>query len=181
VEVTAGQTPAAAMERNRPLLSRQYRDLTQLLYPPDASDLEAGKTYAWQITALSGDYNLGTTEIWTFSTAARDRIPDEEESYRFALEAPDGTLYLAQKGVLRFAYVNRAEAKTLDYFIQSLSTTDKTGIKPRQIDLRPGINKMDINLSAEASLTAGQKYQLVIRQQNGNNQYLDFIYCKHEQ
>lgn len=181
VEVDKGLSAQTAIERNKPLLSRQYKGTTQLLYPKDALALEPGKVYAWQVAAFSGDFNLGTTEAWTFSVEPPVKLPEDPESYRMVTETPNGVHYLAKKGVLRFAYDNRDGATELDYEVLSLSTSDKNNIKlATKVTLHPGINKVDMDLSAEGRLEDRQKYLLTIHRPNGNNQYFEFIYRKHE-
>jgi hypothetical protein len=177
VEVKEGQLPDEAIEKNAPLVSRQYKDQTQLIYPADTRALEDGKTYAWRISVSSGDYTIGTTESWQF-TVKQERIRPRNDSYRLLTDKPDGNVFIAKEGVLRFAYNNRYGADTLEYAIKALNSDKlKGGGKLPVIKMSEGMNKIDLDLN-NTQMEAGKKYMLQIIQKNSNDQYLEFIYRK---
>lgn len=75
VEVLTGQTPSQAIAANYPVYENNQITLSSFTYPLDAPELEANKTYAWQIQALDQfgfppTQNEGKSEIFTFTKAA---------------------------------------------------------------------------------------------------------------
>jgi hypothetical protein len=75
VEVMRGQTPAQAISANIPVYENNQITTNTFVYPIDARELEAGKTYAWQIQALDRfgfppTQNDGKSEIFTFTKSA---------------------------------------------------------------------------------------------------------------
>lgn len=177
-EVQKGQSAAEAIEKNAPIISRQYRDQTQLLYPGDVPALEDGKTYAWRISVSAGDYNLGTTDVWQF-TVKEEKIRPRNDSYRILDDKPDGNVYVIKDGILRVAYDNRYSMDTLNYSIKPLTKATNMRISnlPAQAMSR-GMNKMEIDLRNNTAMEEGKKYLFQIHQKNGNDQYLEFIYRK---
>ena len=75
VEVMRGQTPAQAISANIPVYENNQITTNTFVYPIDARELVAGKTYAWQIQALDRfglppTQNDGKSEIFTFTKSA---------------------------------------------------------------------------------------------------------------
>ncbi len=179
VEVKTGQAALEALERNRPLVSTRIRDQLQMVYPGGAPDLELGITYAWRINAKVGDFHLGTTEPWTFKVV-EDKTRPQNDSYRILSAKPDGNLYIAKKGILRFAYQNRYGLEKLTYSVKSLSgvksTDEASKAQTPEIKLSLGMNKIDLDLSKGLPLKAGNKYSLCIHHEHTNDQYIEFIY-----
>ncbi|MET0637671.1 MAG: hypothetical protein ABWZ25_16700 [Chitinophagaceae bacterium] len=69
VEVKEGQSPAESILYNSPIYVRSNIRAAFENYPSTYSSLEAGKTYAWQITARNGLSYAAATDVWTFSKA----------------------------------------------------------------------------------------------------------------
>ncbi|MDZ7724198.1 MAG: hypothetical protein U5R06_15675 [candidate division KSB1 bacterium] len=74
-EMTAGQTPEQAMAANPPhFINAATLTEPVLQYPPDAPELETGKNYAWQFTALDPygqpvTAHEGKSEVRAFTVA----------------------------------------------------------------------------------------------------------------
>lgn len=69
-EVFEGQSPAEAILYNTPVYSRAYLKTPYENYPSTFSRLQAGKTYAWQVTAKNNLNYSASTDVWTFTIAA---------------------------------------------------------------------------------------------------------------
>lgn len=72
VEVLTSQTPSQAIAANIPVYENNQITTNSFIYPLDAPELEANKTYAWQIQALDQfgfppTQNEGKSEIFTFT------------------------------------------------------------------------------------------------------------------
>lgn len=68
-EVSEGQSAIEAIMYNTPAYIKNHINTTYDNYPSSYSKLEAGKTYAWQVTARNGQSFAAATEVWTFSIA----------------------------------------------------------------------------------------------------------------
>jgi len=69
-EILQGQSAAEAIMYNTPVYTSAHIKAPYENYPAAYSKLQAGKTYAWQVTARNGDNYAAATEAWTFSVAA---------------------------------------------------------------------------------------------------------------
>jgi hypothetical protein len=178
VEIKSGQSDMEAIERNTPLLNRQVKDITQIIYPSDAPNLEVDKSYAWFITAYAGDYSLGTTEVWQFKIAKTGETPLLfEDSYSMLKPNPDGTSYVTHNSYLRFAYNNRQSESKLQYSIIALNGKERIPIEGLpDIVLVDGMNKVDIDLSNNRSFEDTKPYLLEIMDGNGHPEYFEFTY-----
>lgn len=68
VEIYGVQTPQQAMQANPSHFERNDIIPPLFIYPFSARKLEAGKKYAWNITAQFNDgYPIGISEIWSFT------------------------------------------------------------------------------------------------------------------
>jgi hypothetical protein len=191
-EVKEKQDAVEALETNAPLVNRRGIFSTSLPYPSDAPKLETGKTYAWQVSAKSGDFELGVTEVWVFQVAGISFMPPPVgayKSYRELKLTPDGS-FNPIKQKLRFVYNNRWAAPNLDYE----STSPPTALERVYYKIYPvgkqaspvsmsssltlvtGINKLAINLQGVTGINNGENYIMVLRDPVGKEYYLEFTY-----
>jgi hypothetical protein len=194
VELKSRQDALEALEKNAPLLSRNRLFSTNLIYPADAPKLEIDKSYAWQVSAKAGDFELGVTEVWTFKvapTVVAMMVPQGAfKAYREFKLAPDGS-FNPIKQKLRFSFNNRCGAPLLDYEVTSPPTTNLDRayfrIYPQgkqnsplsmtnSIALLTGTNRLTINLSSVAGITNGENYIMVMRDPYGKEYFLEFTY-----
>lgn len=181
-EIKLGQSPQEAVERNRPLINRKISNETQMIYPNDAFALEGGKSYAWRISAFSGEYCVGTTETWAFQVAAPKQEEEVEEmSYSLAKPIPDGNYYFSQKGRVYFAFDNRLSDLQLQYKITPINDIKRgTNIdfSLPEIELSEGMNKIILDLSASTQFIEGSPYIIEIKNKGQVSLYVEFIYKK---
>lgn len=190
VEVKEGQQALDALERNTPLLSRRSIFVTSMPYPADAWPLKIGKQYAWQVTARSGNFDLGATEVWTFKILEpEERLASSTPAiYRELKLAPAGS-YNPVTQQIHFMYPNRYGAPSLQY-----GAIPNTGVTNAYLLIYPvgnylspitmtltktlllGTNRVSINLHGISGITDGKDYILVIRDPNGKEYYMEFTY-----
>lgn len=195
VEVRERQDAVEALESNLPLIDRRGIFRTFLPYPGEGPKLEINKTYAWQISARSGDFDLGSTEVWTFmiKTEAEFMMPPSGlvyNSYRELRLAPNGS-FNPIKQKLKFVYNNKWNAPNLDYEPSSPPTSNlerayykiyPAGKQGSPIStsvslaLIRGNNKLSINLNGISGINNGDRYVLVLRDPVGQSHYLEFTY-----
>ncbi len=105
-EVMQGQSPTEAILYNTPLLNSARLKLPYETYPSTYSKLEAGKTYAWQVTARNGGQYAAVSEVWSFSIAG-DSMKVKTDNVQFIELKPGGETsgtYFAGAGRLNIKY-----------------------------------------------------------------------------
>ena len=193
VEIKERQQIIEALEKNAPILNRLAINGTSLPYPGDAPKLEVGKSYAWQVSAKAGDFDLGVTEIWEFEVAKAESEEISLVEYRSFREVklmPDGRFNPVDQK-LKFSFNNRWGATRLDYETTSPPTTNldriyykiypvgKQGspITPTiSTTIISGVNNITINLSGVSGMNNGENYIMVLREPSGRFYYLEFTY-----
>jgi len=80
VELLDEQIPYEAMESNLSWFKEKGISLTSFQYPISARQMEAGKSYAWQVTAFSNNHEIGESEVFTFEIAEEEDINIEMDS-----------------------------------------------------------------------------------------------------
>lgn len=68
-EVMPGQSPSEAMLSNQPFYVKSHTRALFDIYPSSNTNLQKGKTYAWQVTARNGQNYAASTEVWSFTLA----------------------------------------------------------------------------------------------------------------
>jgi hypothetical protein len=192
VELKKGQSNLEALEKNAPMLSRRGLFTTTMPYPADAPKLEEGKSYAWQVSAKAGAFELGVTEIWSFKVEkAALLVPiNSYIGYRELNLAPTGSFNVAKRKV-KFYYNNRFGSPQLNYGTPaSLENASykvfacgnlKYNMPPpttSTVTLDSGVNKISIDLSTvtNPAMVNGNNYILVFRDATGKEYYLEFTY-----
>ncbi len=95
VEILDGQVPAQALAANIAHYHSSSVIESNLLYPIDAIELEAGHKYVWQVRALGesdqpASSNNGYSEIWTFIYSSSDIETPQSTDARSIEIAPAG-------------------------------------------------------------------------------------------
>jgi hypothetical protein len=174
VALQKNQNPAEGILQNVPILNLNNLSSTYTTYPVTAQQLESGVTYAWQVGASYEGYNLGTTEIWTFTVKPPPPPPTDDIIYPVASKVSDGHFYIT-KGIMRFAYTNSANDKKLTYVIKDLSKKENLKSLP-ELTIKPGSNKLEIDLRHNTGLRQKDYYDLQITDSKGQVYKLMFYY-----
>jgi hypothetical protein len=132
-----------------------------LQYPADAMPLHEDSTYAWQVAASYGGQSLGVTDISSFSVRKNENKKTADINYPVASKVSKERFYLTQ-GVFYFAYDNETNEKTLSYSIVSMDKSMHKFKELPQINLRPGINRIQVDLQQSGNLKSGTYYYLEI-------------------
>lgn len=179
-EIQNGQSPEAAISTNTPLFFINNLTTHQVNYPVDANSLEPGKSYAWQVTRISGNNIIQATDVWKFSVPI---ISERDIRFVELNENLEGPVYVLNLGKLYFRFDERYNpGGNLRYKI-----TDFSGIPvvaPANIDLtgfpgyvagsikNRGYNQYELDFS-QSNLEQGL-YTLEISDELGRKCYLKF-------
>jgi hypothetical protein len=161
VEVKKGQTLAEALLQNPPLLNLSGISNSFLNYPADAMPLQNGSTYAWQVAASYGGQSLGVTDIGSFSVKKNEIKKTDATNYPVASKVSKERFYISN-GAFHFVYNNSTNEKTLSYTIKRMDKSMESFKGLPKIELRPGMNSLQVNLKQSGKLKNGTYYYLEI-------------------
>ncbi len=179
VKITEGQSDIQALMTNIPILNVRNLNATFLPYPLSGIPLRKEETYAWQVTAYLGNSEIGKTDIWTFDFKQKNTALAKEEknsiSYSYASTKRKGAYYL-MKNDIHLAYDNRTYETELNYRIYENSFLSSHITDLPQVDLEPGLNKIQIKGNDISGLESGKYYTLEIKDTQKMSYYLLFKY-----
>lgn len=176
VPVYDKQDAMEALVNNRPVINMAGLRQQFINYPPQTPDLVKGQQYAWQVLVHKGDIIVTKSEVWQF-TVKCDTLVNEQESYREAKVALEGSYYLA-KQVLHFSFTNPYKSAKLDYTIIDLADPLTEIKKLPRVHMKSGINLIDLHLENNPSFIADHHYLLRIRNAGTKELVLKFSYAK---
>ena len=160
---------------NMPLILLDNIAATTISYPSSSPDLQEGKTYCWQVLAYQQGLILCRSEIWEFTVQCHEPVKIiENDSYRELKLLMNGNYYIAN-GALKFSFQNDYNLKKLDYSIFETENGSGKIKKTPDIAIRPGLNKIDIDLG-DLDLKPGHHYILKVYPFNEPEVAVRFIY-----
>lgn len=177
VEILKGQTLSEALLQNPPLINMSGLSNTFLNYPLDATPLKVDGHYAWQVSASASGQSLGVTNMWSFSIKDNKVKKDNAIQYPVASKVSKERFYVTH-GIFHFVYNNSANEKILSYTIKNMgkSIGNITGLP--LIKLKPGMNKLQVDLQQSGKLKNGTYYYLEIRDKQQQVYKLMYYYTE---
>ncbi len=173
-EKREGQGPEALLQ-TVPLLLLDQIIGSSLVYPSNYPELIEGRTYYWQVFAYQNGLIVSTSEIWEFTVQCQEETPASPGfSYRELRSIANGNYYYANR-FLRFSLNNPYVAYGLNYTVTSLKNGNETIRDLPKIQVKPGHNQIDIDLSL-AGLVDGNEYLLRVSPFNEQPVQVRFIY-----
>jgi hypothetical protein len=181
VEVQDLQTGPEAMQQNIPLETQSNLNVTNLQYPVSLPELDTGKLYAWQITALSAGTEVARSEVWTFKL--KKNLPDSVKIppvYYTRLKRENDGAYSACNGSLYYAYLNEYNDRSVPFSIFDISASGRKAmaLDSSLIDLRFGQNLGKLDLTTDNIFKDKHIYLLELINSKNEHWYLKFQYRK---
>ncbi|MEM7572443.1 MAG: hypothetical protein AAF433_06065 [Bacteroidota bacterium] len=175
VEMEAGQSPAAALERNVPLLRRSGLRDNQLLYPNGMASLKKGVDYAWAVQAQIRGNRLADAGVWSFRLAETASPAEVQNPTNYAmLDTRLSSRFYWFEESINIGFDNNEGITELDYRIVDLHKPLEPLLKVPPInELQPGLNTLQIPIK-ELGLKPDQLYQLEVKVPRGQIYYLRF-------
>lgn len=163
-----GQSPQEAMQRNIPVLV-QPATQNVLAYPGSFTNLEAGKTYVWQVQATDAGRPAGQSDVWSF-TVIPDSVVRIVSAAPFVKikESSDVTTTMHQ-GFLKLEYFNDTPDSTVVLNVLPIGI----GIKKRNVSfstsvkIKPGLNLIEQNLNGRLKLPDQAMFEVQIQELSG--------------
>ena len=157
------------------LLNGERVMIPMLFYPPFAAQLERGGEYVWCVKAFRGSEQVATSQIWVFKISPAPKPNSNTDCYRIISPGINSGFYIADHK-LKFAYDNRSNQDAIVCYISPVSGSERKSI-PISIDLSPGINKIDIDITKLKGAKRSQSY--LARIKDSVTEYkLSFTYYK---
>jgi hypothetical protein len=170
VEQKKDQSADAAINVNSPLLKLDFLTRHDVQYPFDATKLENGKKYAWQVHKIINNVVVNKTEAWEFVIK-----PDVETLYNKYVEIskePRPSVYYATGKKIFFTFKEEYYSnKNLKISITPENKETLTNVKVKEDDvLNPkinskesGENKYEIDLN-ELNIESGYYFLNIINE-----------------
>jgi hypothetical protein len=143
--VYENQSPEEAIQRNIPVLTT-ISSTNSLLYPSSQTNLETGKTYAWQISARDGGRFGGKSEVWTF-TIMPDSIAKIISSAPYIKLKKDNTqATVLHQNTLKIEYFNPLPDSIIQVEIYKANGGKNRAVETFSTNLKRGQNYLEHNL-----------------------------------
>lgn len=156
-QVLDKQSPEEAIQRNIPVMTT-FATNTSVPYTSSFTNLESGKTYAWQVAAMDGNRYGGKSDVWTF-TVMPDSVKQiiSSASY-FTLEQHSTNVAIVHQGMLKMEYINRYADSTVQLVISKIDEKRK----PFTVELKVGSgqNLLEYNLNGRLKLDEAATYSV---------------------
>jgi hypothetical protein len=146
VEVLPMQTAPTAMKDNRPVFKNA--GITAANFKYSGTPLEKGKKYAWQIAAMVGRQNTGSSEVFAFSFEGTVPPPPETASIRLispTIARPQKT----ERPGFSWKFAGAARSVTYDLTVRQLPDSGDLESGPAVLE-RTGIRGSSLPFPAEA-------------------------------
>jgi hypothetical protein len=157
------QSPEEALQRNIPVMTTTSSN-NSVLYPSSFTDLEAGKTYAWQVSANDASRFSGKSEVWTFTIMPDSVITIISSAPFVRLKKQNNDATILQQGILKMEYFNVLPDSVVH--VEIFRTADKNN-KYRQslsfnLRVKAGQNFLEYNLNGKTHLDENTVYDVVL-------------------
>jgi hypothetical protein len=154
------QSPEEALQRNIPVMTTSSLQ-NSVLYPPTYTNLEQGKTYAWQVVAKDAGRLGGKSEVWTFSIMPDSVAKIISGTPYVELSRQDAELAVLQQGILKVSYNNVLSDSIISCSIKPLRDRDagRRQTLRFQVSVKKGINFIEHNLSGKIRLDENTMYE----------------------
>lgn len=151
------QSPEEAIQRNIPAMTT-FSSGTSVPYTASFTNLEAGKTYAWQVAAMDGNRFGGKSEVWTF-TVMPDSVKKIINSAAYTkLELQGANSSIVHQGILKMEYINRFADSVVQLSIHKQG--DRRKPYTVQLKVSSGQNLLEYNLNGRMRLDESGTYQV---------------------
>ncbi|HEX5023964.1 MAG TPA: hypothetical protein VFV68_01775 [Agriterribacter sp.] len=180
VEVKNGQSAYDAIQRNTPVYLKQYLSSPFLVYPSSGAALEAGKQYAWQVMATSGDTYMQKTEAWSFRVKS-DTVAIVIDDHVFPKlgRGYDAHSYICNN-LLKFEYNNETGDSSLQVTIYELLNEQQTAVESRGLKMKPGQNFVVMQIGGSGKYKSQQQYLIELKNKRRETWNLRFKYVRKE-
>lgn len=169
------QSPQEALQRNIPAMTTSSVT-NSILYPSSFTNLETGKTYAWQIAARDGGRFGAKSEVWTF-TIMPDSVSQIITSAPFVLlKKENNEATVLHQGVLKMEYFNVLPDSMVQVEVYS---TNEKNTRVKQViaftlRVKPGQNFLEHTIPGRTRLDESAVYEVRLSNGRKENWFMKF-------
>lgn len=155
------QSPEEALQRNIPLMTTSSAN-NSIMYPSSYTNLEAGKTYAWQVVAKDAGRLGGKSEVWTFSVMPDSVAAIITGTPYISLTREQAKVTVLHQGVFKAEYFNALADTTVIFELQKLTNNPVKGRQATRFELpvKAGQNFLEYNLNGKVRLDEISVYEV---------------------
>ncbi len=180
VEVMPTQSLTDAVQKNIPVYKAQNLFIANLQYPLSLPELSIKKTYAWQVTAKSGNSPIGKSEVWAFTLKQNDNFLSTKEDAGFysKMKMDPEASYGMAKGTLKYSYVNELNDKEVAIRIFDITKAGQKELllEGSTVPLQFGENFKEMDFTEQGGLADKHLYLLELVNSQNEHWYLRFEY-----
>ena len=178
VELMFEQNPQQALMYNPSYYEQEIKE-TRLMYPVYAKKLEEGKYYAWRVELYNENRIVAQSPVWVFKviSANPEAIKAKEGNFYYTMQdLPDMANWInIGEDFLYFGIsAEKNEEKQVNYELLNADDYNKVIIsgKKHPLSQRFGMNLYSLPIN---NLKNNNKYTLVVKTENSQTYYLNFI------
>ncbi|MCG2613735.1 hypothetical protein LZZ85_05565 [Terrimonas sp. NA20] len=170
-QVLDKQSPEEAIQRNIPVMTT-FATNTSVPYTASFTNLESGKTYAWQVAAMDGNRYGGKSEVWTF-TVMPDSVKQiiSNTSYTKLTRELSATAIVHQR-ILKMEYSNWLTDSVVSVSLKRRGENKKPF--RFNVKIHGGQNFIEYDLNGKYKLEDGASYELELINSRKEKWYLRF-------
>lgn len=170
------QSPEEALQRNIPAMTTISLN-NSIAYPSSYTNLETGKTYAWQVVAKDAGRFGGKSEVWTFTVMPDSvvQIITNATYIKLVKQSPQTTV--VHQGVIKSEYFNYLADSVVSCTVQRANGRDAKGKQSVSFELRvkAGQNFLQYNLNGKLRLDENEVYELKLINSRKEEWIMKFI------
>jgi hypothetical protein len=177
VTVDEGQTAKEAIEYNTPAYSNTNLLNASEKMPTSFGQLQPGKTYAWQVSARSGNDCAAASEIWTFSIGKDSVAKIIDQAPYIKISRSNTEVTVVHQGVIKMEYFNSGNDKKVTFSIYNAADKAKSNRKNIEFDLvlANGQNFLMYDIAKKTKLDEKTVYEVSMINGRGEEWLMRFI------
>lgn len=154
------QSPEEALQRNIPVMTTSSAN-NSILYPSTYTNLETGKTYAWQVVAKDAGRQGAKSEVWTFTVMPDSVVKIIENAIYVKLVNQQPEVTVVHQGIVKIGYYNFLSDTLVRCSIRPVSGAGR-GKQTVEMELpvRSGQNFIEYNINGKIRLNENTVYEL---------------------
>lgn len=155
------QSAEEALQRNIPVMTTSSAN-NSVMYPSSFTNLEPGKTYAWQVRAKDAGRSGGRSEVWTFAIMPDSVAEIISNATYIKLARENAEVTVVHQGILKAQYFNYLPDTTVQVTVQRLGGRKLPGKADVSFTLRVkgGQNLLEHNLNGQLRLFDDAVYEM---------------------
>jgi hypothetical protein len=157
------QSPQEALQRNIPIMTTTSAN-NSLLYPPSFTNLEAGKTYVWQVAAQDAGRYGGKSEVWKFTVMPDSvaKIISMAPYVKLSQRSDEATVL--HQGILKIEYFNSLADSIVNVSVYKISPGNSRGRQnfSFQMKIKAGQNLLEYDINRKIRLDETAVYEVTL-------------------